>query len=442
MRMASKDILKALAFGGLLVGGPAFASTGGSECGTGAPGFLSFSFAKPCEAVSKAGEMACTSTGYKPNNSACMRCKGVVEKWKQQFPELAKQFGQQDQSIFSLFGGQTMAASKSMGSSELAAFQKSSQANQTAKKGQTKRATNAADAKKKFQQCLDEIAKQCPNKLAPVPDKQVAEAVQKACEDAKNGAGKFADEKKKDSNGMGDLSKLMDAASKAMQAAQGLAQQQQQQDPSSITPSDPAVTSPTAAAAPQTEANNLDGKSSVAAPTVGFGAATPGNQVATDNAGVGSVTGMGASSPVRDLASASNDLGTAASGAAPFAATAGGGGSGGATSGFNSSGSSRPEDGTGAGAAADPSAASNYEISPGGGGRAIVGLKPSKGDLDSLADGAAPALDTAKLDDLGGTADPGAETASAPEDVLAHDSDSIFLRIRQKYSLLKGAGRL
>jgi len=67
-------------------------------------------------------------------------------------------------------------------------------------------------------------------------DKTVAETVTKACEDAAKDAAKFADQKKQDGGGMGDISKLMDAASKAMQAMQ------KKGDESPQTPESPAQT--------------------------------------------------------------------------------------------------------------------------------------------------------------------------------------------------------
>ena len=148
----------------------------------------------------------------------------------------------------------------------------------------------------------------------------------------------------------------------------------------------------------------------------------------------GSLTGLGENGE-RRIASASTDLGAHGTGSGS------GGGSGGGSAGLAGSGSSASPARV-ADLAAEPGLGANgsYDLSAGGGFRS-VGLKPSKGDLAEVAaEGGAPALDETKLDE-DGNKDPAAEAAAA-EEAMGEDSDSIFLRVKQKYALLKGAGKI
>lgn len=416
----------------------------GVDCQSTAPGTLSFS--NSCQKLSDVPDMACTANGYNTakSKSDCNKCKTPVNAWKAKFADRANTYQSKDQGLFSSTSALTKADAVSLTSSNNEAFQKSSMADTSAKQGQGQRATNATEAQKEFQKCIDDVSNACGGSfLDPSTDKKTANTVMNACEQAKTDAGNFAAQKSKDSNSLGDMGKLMDVASKAMGAAAQLAQAMQGQQ-SQTAATDPnagatgGATSPTPDSLnPETSGTGASG-SGVQSPVVGFGTGG-GNSSGTSNTGNGggNSSGTGTSSASRDPASSSSPLGSGGSGGTTGVA---GGGAGAAASGAtNGSGASKPGEGFVAAAAAD-AAGSNYEVN-GGGGRAIVGLKPSKGDMDAVTDGSVtpPALDPAKLDDLG--AKPGADNAAA-DDSLAHDGESIFLRVRQKYSLLKGAGRI
>jgi hypothetical protein len=79
------------------------------------------------------------------------------------------------------------------------------------------------------------------------------------------------------------------------------------------------------------------------------------------------------------------------------------------------------------------------EINASGGLKSGGGGKSKEGGLDPIdPNSLAPLGDTAKTEE----APPPAEGEVAAPDVLASDSESIFLRVRSKYSFLKGSGRI
>jgi hypothetical protein len=382
--------------------------------------------------------------GYKnaKASTACDKCKTTVDDWAKKLPDAAAKAASTDKDL-TCKGTDSAAMAKNPGKvdSNLQAFQSQAAVTAAAKSTDASRSGNAGDASKQFQQCLSDIDKACKGAMLNKTDKKGAEQMQKACQDAKDTADKFADQKNQDGKKAGDMGSMMDALGKAMQAAQQMAQQQQPQDNSGATSPTPesGATSPT----PTVSGNGAetskmdDGKSSTPVTGGVIGFTTPKPDTPSVAAPGGSVTGFGSSLP-RSLASNEFGGGTGASSPLPGNVGGGGGGAGGGAGG-GTLGSK-----TDGAAAAAPSAdnANPYEINGGGGlrGGSFKASKDAGGDTGALsADGLTPGADAAsKLDAL---SDKPPEEAAA-DDVLAHDGDSIFLRIRQKYSLLKGAGRL
>jgi len=425
MRMAYKQILVSLLF---LVPVSAWAALPSENNCAGGDLFSSMLGPIGLEAE-KAGSVTC-----KGAPSTCVsKCRAPVEKWKKQVSELTKTAGASDKSIACAGAGITgMAAGTAVNNER--AQNAGSDATMAGKQSNEARAKNAQGAKAKFEQCRKEIQDGCEPlfKGLGTEDKKAISAVVKACESGAKGTAQFADQKKQDGMGMGDLSKMMDLASKAM----GMAQQaQQQQQPSSAAEPE-AATSPTPAsesAAAEIAVNKFSSGNSTAAPTVGFGAVP---EVAKTTGGPGGVSSSGLSgsstSPPEGFGSAGGVEGGAAVEAGAPAGSSGGGIGGG------SSGSSRAGE---ASAAAAESNANNYEMSPGGGGRSgMVGLKASKSDLDDIASGSA--LDTGANPEEMGARDPASEESAGIGESPMDEADSIFSRIRSKYGSLKGAGRI
>lgn len=399
------------------------------------------------QGLREAGTMTCNpgtySGGNAPHLAPCNTCKQSVDKWKQKIPKAADAATQADCAASA--AGATASAGTTGGvNAQLSSFGNNGRNVTTGATAQNTRAANADKAKTEFQQCKQDLEKTCMGKQLADQDKQVAQAVHKACEDAAKGAGQFADQKKQDGMGLGDLSKLMGLAQQAMGMAQQANQQQQPSDMSGL--GAPSATSPTpgsggSSSTPEIATTKLDGKDSTQAPTVGFGNVPGNSQVAAVQngiTGVGSATG--ASSGPDAFGGGSAGLGAGASGG-EVGASGGGAGGGGLGGGGNSSGASRPTDGVAGGAGGGSGENGGFEMNPGG-GKAFVGLKASKAELDSVADGSLLG-DNAPLDDLGAR-DPASEgspiDAASEADLLG--ADSIFSRIKAKYSTLKGSGRI
>ncbi len=413
----------------------AVSSDGNEYCNPRAPsgGALDFgAILKPdvCP-VKEAGEMKCDPAkyaNYPKERKTCLEvCKVAVDKWRKELPEVAAAAAKEDSEI-SAKGLEAGAGSTTGVNAGLRAFRGHQQNTATRGKAHMERGDNASKAKTKFDECVAEVNQACNQNLHPL-DIKVAKAVVKACEGAASGAKKFAAEKKQDGAGMGDVSKLMDAAAKAM----GMAQQAQGQPETPAEYPQSAATSPTPTTTPipETQVAKLSGNST-AAPSVGFGS-LPGQQVATaggvGNTGSG-LSGASYSNDAYDSAGSSADLGAGGGGevAAAGGSSDGGGGGG------SSSGSSRAP-ASEVLASLDTSGA--FEMSPGG-GKAFGGLKASKADLDAVADGSV--LGGAG-EELGGAPAEGEENAAGEEPSI-DESESIFARVRSKYGLLKGSGRI
>jgi len=394
-----------------------------------------------CNKATGTPEMVCSSPAYNKGDAKakCETCRATINSWKSKFPDIMSKFQSTDQDLAAKTAKATKKVAKGTSGDALSAFNAASDTTSDGKDGMSKRAANANDTKKQFQQCLDDIAKNCATSLYQQgkagSDYEVAATVKKACEDASKKAGDFADEKSKDGMNMGDLSKLMQAASQAMQAMQ---QQQQPDQPQQQNSDVSQATAPTPTQVAKTEVSKFDdGKSGTIPPGVGFGGPT--TTAPLLNTGVaqgGSVTGLDSKGD-RHLAS-TGDLG---SGASASLASAGGGGppAGGGSS--SSSGASSPGGGA---AAPTESGASPSEMQLGGGLKFGGGGGGGKkdGGLDPLGGDTASALGDTHPEDLAKSGEGTGENAAATEDPLAGEGDSIFLRVRQKYALLKGAGRI
>ena len=449
MRTASKRLLAILCTATVIVG-PVFAARppeGGSIAPASCAGgdFLSRLFRGFTDQVEDAGRMTCQHAGYASQprqQQACTNnCKKAVDHWQREMPEAARAAATADRNLACTGAAGTADAAGSTRDS-LTAFRAQGTNATVANETNRNRETNARTASSKFAECKNAITKGCNDVQLSSRDKKVAEAVLKACEDAEKGANQFANQKKQDGLGLGDLAKAMGLAQQAM----GMAQQGQGQE----SPSDlaglgaPSATSPTPASGnsqkPEILTAKLDGdKNGTQAPAIGFGNSVVPNQVASTQAGItgiGSTTGA-SSSPDAFGGPGGSSTGGPASGGEVGANAGSGGGAGGG--GGNSTGASRPIDSIAAGGASGGD--SGYEVS-GGGGRPMSGLKPSKADVDSVADGSILGAADTKLDDLGREPASEGDMSAAPDGDTQNGSDSIFMRIRAKYSLLKGSGKI
>ena len=270
-----------------------------------------------------------------------------------------------------------------------------------------------------------------------------------ACINAERAANTLANTQKSDGLGLGDLGKAMDLATKGlglaaagMQMANAAKQQGASSDPNSqmsgLGATAPTASSINGASASGPESASLGtGKDAPTSPNVGIGNSNGQGLVVASKATPGAGFTAGASGSMGGGGFGSNGLGT--NGAAVTAAAsspAGGGGGGGGAS--DSSGSSRPRDGVAGGeGAGGGSPGTNYEMNAGGGGgKPMLGMKGSKADLDEFTGAAADsALGDLGHRDLASTGDMQAV------DVAAAESESIFERVRIKYSNLKVKGR-
>jgi len=385
------------------------------------------------DAVKNAGTMACAHPKYQPKDrAACTNnCKSSVEKWKKEIPELTKAAADADRTAACTGAGK--AATAAGGTRDTLTAFRGQQASTAAGAGANKkREENARSASTKFEECKKEINSSCDKVPLNGGDSKIVRAVLKACEDGASGTGKFADQKKQDGLGMGDLSKLMDAASKAM----GMIPQQKQEEPSNLTgPTSPTPASPAIAQTTPPETEVVKFGSTIGSSTVGFGLKPEGQKVAI--APVGSVgSGVsGASSGGGDYGSGGGTPLPGPGAGGDTSASGGGSGGGGGGGGGGSSGASRPQEDA---LAAAGDAANGYEINGGGGTRGFGGsLKPSQADMAAVADGSL----LGPLEDTAGREPASEEPAAAIEDAM-EESDSIFIRVRNKYGSLKGAGRI
>jgi hypothetical protein len=430
----------------LLVAEPAFASApaGGGACGGDYLGLGSM-LAPITGSVKKSSPMSCQ---YQEAKAAadCRTCSQTVESWKEKIPKAAEAAGAADCAASTLGAGATAAAAGGTGTAQLSTFGGNRNNVAAGQRTQNTRAANADKARTEFEKCKQDIEKQCFGKRLSTPDQKIAGNMHKACEDAAKKSGQFADQKKQDGMGLGDIGKLMGLAQQAMGMAQQANQQQQPSDMSGL--GAPSATSPTpgsggSSTTPEIATTKLDGKDSTQAPTVGFGNVPGSSQVAAVQNGITGGGGTGASSgPEAFGGGGGAGLGAGASGGEVGSSGGGGAGGGGLGGGGNSSGASRPIDGLAGGAGGGSSGdGGGFEMN-GGGGKAFVGLKASKAELDSVADGSLLG-DNAPLDDLGAR-DPASEGGAidAANEVDLLGSDSIFTRIKEKYSTLKGSGRI
>ena len=402
-------------------------------------------------------KMDCTS----PADPTCKSCSEAVDTLvgSKEAPEpgtvqeALQKYGLSDSQVVKKTAT-TMTGLGSSGdaNSTLGALTVSNVVDETGKKIKTDQQIAAAAAQKVFQDCSKKIIDQC----TKVSKEHAAkpQAVLDVCEAAKGIAAKDAADAQVTSTSLDDMAKLLKASTAALGAASTLSKLlagSPTAPPSTTPPCDPVTgcsgtsTSPTPGSlntSPTT--SSLTGGNGAGQSSIGFGTG-PGNGVGASILGTGGGTasggtgdsGTGSSSPSRGLASISSPLGTAGAGGAIGAS--GGGSGAGASGASNSTGASKPQGATGASA---NGSGSGFESSSGFGGRGMMlGLKPSKAEADALADLATPgALDAANADLLGVKSEAG-DSASA-HDTLAQDGESIFFRVRQKYSLLKGAGKI
>ena len=122
---------------------------------------------------------------------------------------------------------------------------------------------------------------------------------------------------------------------------------------------------------------------------------------------------------------------------APASAGSSGGGSGGAASGGAGPAAARPPEAMAAAADAAKDSTSEWA---GGSGLRLGSFKSAKSDAADAVDAALSTGEPAKLDE-NGNREP-ASDENANNDILSQDSESIFLRVRSKYGMLKGAGRI
>jgi hypothetical protein len=392
--------------------------------------------------------VTCSSPQYETTPgalNACNSCKQVVDKWKKDFAKVARQTVANDSALANTGQAGVGKAVGGVGSSNLSSF-RGDQGNTTVGSNtEAARGKNATAGQTQFQKCQQEVDNACNSLFAP--DRENADKMSQACQDAANKTGSYAQDKNSNSEGMGDLSKLMDAASKGLGMAQGL--MPKGGGPSGATAPTPnsdlgsGVSDPGLQIAEASKSDLGAGTSTTGDPAAQSGiafsnlAGAGANGVHTENAGVGSANSSGNSSSNGK----NNFTGASAFGpggeSASVGATGGGskGGAGGGS--FNSTGSSRMGDAMAAGGGAGTGAGdAAYAINPGS-GRPMMGLKPSKADLSDLEE-TPKTEEAAKLEDLGNR-EPASEMAGGD---VAADGETLFKQVKRKYSSLKGAGRI
>jgi hypothetical protein len=399
--------------------------------------------------------LPCTGAVYSSNAQAaanCQTCKGVVSNWKKKAPAAVDSAIAQDTSITNT---NQLEAGKAVGRVENAVTSVKNEKDvaTAAKLATDQREANSRHLAEEMKSCAKEIYDKCKN-IAP-NDAKIANGLHDACEQGGTSATTAGNQQKSDGLGLGDLSKGMDLATKALglgAAAMQMANAANQQGQGAGT--DPNSTMSGGGATAPTPSSINDSGTSSGPESASLGTGKDGKGTSTPSVGIGSPNGQfvaasknsqgagngggstGSSGSSGGFGSGgSNPLG--ANGAAAQAGGSGGGGSGGGAGGSSdSSGSSRPgaggtADGAGAGAGGN-----NFEVS-GGGGKPMLGMKGSKADLDEVTGGAAaePALS-----DLGAR-DPASVGEDQAGGIEAEDSESVFQRVRSKYASLKGKGR-
>jgi hypothetical protein len=424
----------------------------GPSCGGTSLAPLHNTIVGQCGKAIKLKELQCAAptTADAAFQKACQKCLATVHELKTDLiPTASLKYAKSDDLTQGSSSSVIYDTGLNADSSAKDTIQAAGTVKETAQAAKLKVKKNADNAQASFQQCLQKLNASCSGLTPSANDKQIVDSLYEICQNSEEAARQSSTEAAVSSSSLGNLAGLADLTTKALGAAGQLAKMLGGTPGASTPPPDSTLnpsnisadggTSPTPNS-PGSETSSTGG-SSPGSPTaiVGFGVPPAANGVGTSSPSGSYGSGSGASSsPYRDLASASSPLGSGGVGATTGAIGGGGGASAGGSS--NGTGASRPGEGKGAAPAGDTSAANNYEMNSGG-GRAFVGLKPGKGDLDAVTDGALalPSLGSAKLDDFG--AKPSGDSAAA-DDPLAKDSESIFLRVRQKYSLLKGSGKI
>lgn len=388
-------------------------------------GTLAAALLEDAKTVRDTAPPQCSPANYlSPNTPAlCNQCKQSVQNWQQKITSETKKSVKKDNSLFgSAAAASSVAAATTTGA---AANTQSTQSAQGAAASDTMalRAGNAKELGETFKQCADDVQEKCKSGLA-TQDQEPSQAVYEACERGAKKAEKFAADQEKKGGGMGDMSKLAGMAAQAMQAMQkkGAAS-----DLSAVE----------AVAAPEIMTSDLGSGQSVSPTGANFDMSTG---AAADAAGSSGSAGSSGGS------GGSRVPGTDSFGAAPSSSEIStampnlGAGSG---SGSDSSGSSKLGDvpGAVAGAKAEANKDGDFEMSLGGGGRkSMVGIRPNKGDLEDLAD--ANTDSESRSEELEGDRSPASEDGVVNSDTAMDGADTIFIQVRQRYSLLRGSGRI
>ncbi len=379
--------------------------------------------------VNKVQPLQCSQNDYLNNQAGyqgCLQCKSAVENWKKKIPEEAKKRGAADTGVMA---GNTLATSGAANAMSANGKQASAQdhAGTAANSGKGSMAQRQAlgnEMSGVFGECEQDLESKCTT-IAGESDRNQASDMRSACANGKKASKKFADSQKEGGQGMGDLSKMMEAASQAMQMMQ------KKPEESGITENPAAPATPEA---PEIQTSNIGDKAG-SAPLVGFGASSGNSVEAPETGSAAGGSGLTGGSSFRPEPTGSSDMG------APVAAATTG------VSGGGGSGASKSHDGSGSSRAGDAVAAAGegnkdigFEINSGGGMR-MVGLKPSRGELEAVGE-IAPSDAVGALGGEVGDRGPASEDTAGANDAMMQDGESIFVRVRDKYSVLKGAGRI
>ncbi len=380
----------------------------------------------------KGAKMACDPVEYAKQKSKgfdsekCSKCKSVVDKWREKAPQVANSAASSESSIMgsATTGLSGLTAGLAGGANQSGAIGNAQTAAGSGSDAQAGRNKIATGAKTEFDQCKSEFAESCENvKLIPA-DKESASKVRQACIDGSSNAGDVA----KDTGDSGDMMKSLGDMAKA--AGDMMKSAQKQPDPqapaTSPTPDQNPV-APQVAEAPSIEKSSFDGKNPLAQSGVGFSSTGADLKMGAVSIPTSGLTGMGGGS--HSATGASSMPNAAAEASSPGGASGGDSGSGAGGGGSRLLDSKAP-------LVAEAAKDNGYEMN--GGGSRMAGLKPSKADLADIAGGAIPPADSAPLDELGNR-EPAANAEAAEP---TEDGDSIFLRVRSKYSFLQGAGRI
>jgi hypothetical protein len=442
------------AMGMFLLDGAAFGDGSGKSSSSNTFGAK---VSKPVSDTRNDSQVQCNDSDYQGAlASAKTACTGVCKKsadyWSSKLGDVGKNTSDKDTSLVN--GGQASSAISSGPTSQQSAVDQGSAKDAGAGATLQLRADNAQEAKKQYQQCVQDMGSNCQN-LAQ-SDQAAADNIKAACQKGVDKAGQFADQQKSAGMDMGDMSKILGAAAQGLAAAAQLAQAMNQgqgsdstistnsNTDSNITPSDLSSTN----SVPQTDPiGGSSGSQGLQPNAVAFQNGTASSASATPGSGSGSNGEAASYSPGSGSAS-----GNGAGSGSPLAASSTGSGSGspGALAASSASPNGKANSDAGAGGAAGAASsdlANPYEMSMGGGLKFGGSGRGGKSDgLDAGADLAAPPTSTdpnaSPLDDFVGRSPASTDTTASSEDALTGDQESIFLRIRQKYALLKEAGKI